>query len=448
MIWMLMAHATVTVDGTNTGDDYGDALAVQTVQTGFGDDFSELNAAYGVIEDDTLHLHVTGNIEANFNSLWLWLDTGVGGQNPIGFSSSSGGTNPDFGFGGPIFDNLAGMRFDSGFEATHALWVQRGGSTFDVRVVALGTGNAGYGEFLNAFSGNTTGAASGLTPWNIDIAYDDSNNAGISGGTGAADAAAALAVTTGLEVAIPLASIGAPTGAIAVMAQINNGDANFLSNQSLGGLPAGTNNLGGDGAGNFTGDVSGVDYGAFAGDQFFVVDAIAPTGVLDCTGLARPELCASVNAAAAALEAQEGAPVIHDAASQARLRPGAVYDRLAVLSDALDTDPGTCVADGWFAGVAARRDLQGTFVDADGTWTFDGSLDGSGGFEATTSNGEDLIGATTGKGKLAGTTGTNSPLGGVFVRLNGRRSVFVGLPTTCDGTPGDAIDTWFGGPVP
>ena len=71
------------------------------------------------------------------------------------------------------------------------------------------------------------------------------------GGTGAANAANALAVTTGLEFSIALVDIGSPGlgDTIKIAAMYNNGDHNFLSNQVLGGLPAGTGNLGGDGAG-------------------------------------------------------------------------------------------------------------------------------------------------------------------------------------------------------
>jgi hypothetical protein len=70
------------------------------------------------------------------------------------------------------------------------------------------------------------------------VAYDGSNVAGVCGGTGAADPLAAAAVTTGLELLIPLSAIG---------------------------------NLGGDGTGGFTGNVSGINLDSFSGEQFFVV---------------------------------------------------------------------------------------------------------------------------------------------------------------------------------
>ena len=44
------SFAQITVDGTIAGDAYGAAVSVQTVQTQFGDNASELNAAYGTIQ--------------------------------------------------------------------------------------------------------------------------------------------------------------------------------------------------------------------------------------------------------------------------------------------------------------------------------------------------------------------------------------------------------------
>jgi hypothetical protein len=55
---------------------------------------------------------------------------------------------------------------------------------------------------------------------------------------------------------------------------IGNGDNNYLSNQILGGLAAGTGNLGGDGAGGFTGSLSGVDFTQFAGNQYFTIRVV------------------------------------------------------------------------------------------------------------------------------------------------------------------------------
>jgi hypothetical protein len=112
---------------------------------------------------------------------------------------------------------------------------------------------------------------------NLDFAFDNSNLAGVLGGTGAADQAAAAAVTTGLELSISLADLGNPGigDVLQVVVAQNNGDHNYLSNQVLGGLPAGTGNLGGDGGGGFTGNLGGVNFNQFAGNQFFRIPVTA-----------------------------------------------------------------------------------------------------------------------------------------------------------------------------
>lgn len=115
----------------------------------------------------------------------------------------------------------------------------------------------------------------GVNANSIGIGYDNSNAAGVLGGTGAANQAAALAVLTGLELSIDLADLGA-TGDIRVMVGQNNQGHNYWSNQFLGGLPAPQGNLGGDEAGGFTGE-GAVDMTHFAGDQFFTVVVPEPS---------------------------------------------------------------------------------------------------------------------------------------------------------------------------
>ena len=101
--------------------------------------------------------------------------------------------------------------------------------------------------------------------------YDIRSTAGGAGGSGPADQAAAAAVTTGLELAIPPAAIGNPAGPFKVSAHVNGSNHDFLSNQSLGGFIPPQGNLGGDGAGHFTGGVAQIDLNQFPGDQFLIV---------------------------------------------------------------------------------------------------------------------------------------------------------------------------------
>jgi hypothetical protein len=108
----------------------------------------------------------------------------------------------------------------------------------------------------------------------IGVAHDRSNTGGVTGGTGAADPVAAAAVTTGIELAIPLSALGNPNPSdILISAMINGSNHDYLSNQFLGGLTAPQGNLGGDGAGNFNGTVGQINLNAsYAGGlQYFAI---------------------------------------------------------------------------------------------------------------------------------------------------------------------------------
>src|SRR4051812_24873150 len=100
--------AAISVDGTKDAE-YGAALAVQTVQTGFGDNTSEWNAAYAVVSGGRLNLMLTGNLEANFNKLEIFIDSKSGGQSTFDSSGNDGAQAMD------------GLVFDSGFTADYHL---------------------------------------------------------------------------------------------------------------------------------------------------------------------------------------------------------------------------------------------------------------------------------------------------------------------------------------
>lgn len=269
------ALAAVTLDGTRDGS-YGTALAVQSVQTQFGDNLSELDAAYASVQGGTLYLMLTGNLENNFNKLNIFIDSKVGGQNVLQADGNNGGTNPE---NENWANKHAGMTFDAGFAADYMLILRNGnsgGDRFDIDYAVVG---GGLGNFLvgnDIFGGFTSGSNLAALGNGIGVAFNNSNAGGILGGTGAANPAAALAVTTGIELAIPLSAIGNPIGDIRVSAMINGSNHDFLSNQFLGGLPAGTGNLGGDGAGTFTGTLAGINLNQFPGDQYFTVAVPEP----------------------------------------------------------------------------------------------------------------------------------------------------------------------------
>jgi hypothetical protein len=326
----LPLNAAPVIDGTRDAE-YGAALSVQTVQTNFGDNFSELNAAYGKVTGGFLYLMFTGNLENNFNKLMVFVDSKTGGQNAI-----SGTNNPQNfdsrtgdGFGNgwapyanrgladsPGFQAQAGnFTFDTGFEADYGMLFRRGAGTFDFDFAQMNQTSIPADELAGIFGGPETGAAPNLSANSgnnsgtaYGVAFDNSNTAGITGGTAASDPVAAQAVSTGIEIAIPLSALGNPTGDIKVSAFINGANHDYVSNQFLGGLTAPANNLGSDGAGNFffadknldgnftsADDYDGnltdgfansgsdalgvglINLNNFAGDQYFTVSNVAAT---------------------------------------------------------------------------------------------------------------------------------------------------------------------------
>ncbi|MEM9080074.1 MAG: hypothetical protein AAGC74_05215 [Verrucomicrobiota bacterium] len=267
----------VICDGT-LDSGYGPAITVQTVQTQFGDNASELNAAYAKIQNGQLFLMLTGNIENNFNKLEIFIDS----TNAVTTSTFTSAGNDNAG-------NMNGLTFDGSFSPDYHLIFRRGLGKADFDIADLGAST--FASFLDVFGGSDEGSGNASVATNgtlltqtIGLAYDNSNTAGIAAGNAAADPAAAQAVTTGLEVCIDLADLGNPTSDIKVMAAVNNSDHNFFSNQILAGLTAPQDNLGGDGAGAFTGTAP-IDFTTFAGDQCFTVPiVITPAiSITDCS---------------------------------------------------------------------------------------------------------------------------------------------------------------------
>jgi hypothetical protein len=261
------------VDGARD-PEYGPARAVQSIDTGFGDNQSELDAGYALVREGRLYLMLAGNVQNNFNKLEIFIDTQAGGENKLtaaGLPDSEGSV-----------DNLAGLRFDSAFAPDRYVFVRRGAGKFDIDYVVLGVAGS-FSSYQNVFGGTDFGSGATGTGANakpIEIAYNGSNGGGVGGNTGQpADQTAAGAVMTGLELSIALTDLGVTGSSLKIATFQNNQDHNYLSNQSLAGLPNFTGNLGGDGGGGFTGNLSGIDFNNYAGDQFFSVDVPEPAGI-------------------------------------------------------------------------------------------------------------------------------------------------------------------------
>jgi autotransporter-associated beta strand protein len=147
---------------------------------------------------------------------------------------------------------MNGSTFSPGFNATYALEMNitdltpNTNNTFFVDQYNLVQNTA---TFLGSFaltSGVGTSAESGSSETAISVGVTNTNTAGVvaSGSSTtqatAANQANAQAVTTGVELGIPLATLGNPTGSIEVMAGINGSSDSGLSNQMLPGLPVGS----------------------------------------------------------------------------------------------------------------------------------------------------------------------------------------------------------------
>jgi hypothetical protein len=275
------AEADVFIDGTLDGSYALDAI--QTIETGFGDNQNELDAAYSYFANGKLYVMVTGNLQQSFNKLEIFFDT----QSGIGENIMS--STPTYDFFGQS-QNLGGMQFDPAFTANYHMYARGGnpgdgsGDIFDVdfvdrdggtsvslnsngarAVFDIGTQTASgvinQGDFSTF--GNSAGDAIAKS---IEFGFNNTNVAGIGGATGnPADQTAAQAVTTGFEFSIALSDLGLDPNdpnTIRIAMMLNNNEHNFLSNQTLGGLPVGFGNLAAP---------STVNFANFNGDQYYSI---------------------------------------------------------------------------------------------------------------------------------------------------------------------------------
>ena len=284
-----LAQMAVTGNFANTPVTYGantpgtGALATQTINTSFGDSAytgtppdangSELDAAYGVVQSGNLDLFFAGNYEGNGNHLVVFIDDGAmsggtpTGQNTLNISNNwtaAGMNNSVF---SPGF--YADLLIDAN-DYSQQLYVDQ------YKLNPTGSTNSYLGSVALS-SGIGHGTLGG-----IGFGLNNSNTAGVIGDAngGAATPGAAGAVSTGLEISIPMSALGNPTN-IKVLAAVNGNNDGFMSNQFLPGLPAGTISVGniatstppGPGPYSVTGFQGAFNFGSTA-NEFFAV----PTG--------------------------------------------------------------------------------------------------------------------------------------------------------------------------
>lgn len=261
------ASAQITIDG-NLDPAYGSALATQTVTSGFGDaggnndsaGGSELDAAYGSIQGGNLDLFLAGNLENNGNHLNVFISGGAAGQSTLSLPATGS------------MQAMNGSQFSPGFQATYAFDANNYGGTWYNEEYNYAGAGALSGGYVGALGETSTGIAAGSTGGFVTLGINN-NNASTMGNYGSPGSAypssAALAVTTGIEMSIPLSQIGYTGGAIEVLADINGGGGspdNYLANQFLPGLPVGTGNLG----------PGGFNFSATPGEFFTVTPATVP----------------------------------------------------------------------------------------------------------------------------------------------------------------------------
>lgn len=259
----------ITMDGTRDANYGGGGQGnVQTVETQFGNsntgtvggaNGSELDNGIGEWGNDGyFYIFLGGNLETNFNKLDVFIDAQSGGQNVLR------GDNPNVDFNG--LNRMAGLTFDSTFEPEFWFSITGNGTDLFANAAELLSGGGGQGNYVGQGTYASNGALSGGGAYGAGIiaTINNSNTAGVAGGTGAANTAAAGAVNTGIEIGIPLSLLGNPTwgNGLKISAFINGGGHDFVSNQVLGGFPGGTGNLG---------DPTGVNFNNYAGNQYFVV---------------------------------------------------------------------------------------------------------------------------------------------------------------------------------
>ena len=230
-----ITRSAIIIDGVADAS-YGSAISTQALGTAAFDNNistnvglangSELDAAYGFISNGVLYLVIAGNFNSQSGSVpydelhtFFMADAGTGGDHTL--SRFYNGT-----FSGRI-NNMVGMTFDAGFTANYWIGVNSGQGTstnpvsmfVDYVVICSNCPSAYLGSVnppVNPPSAILTNVYFGNV---MQFALDNRNVAGVdastfctTNSTGTQQSMTASSVASGIEMAVPLATIGSPTG--------------------------------------------------------------------------------------------------------------------------------------------------------------------------------------------------------------------------------------------
>jgi hypothetical protein len=184
------SHADI--DGRSIPFDAGAQALVSTqaVNSSFGDNVGELNRLYARADGDALRVSITGNIPQDGTALNLFVDVDPAAANGQNRLVTAHLPAPPGGLA-----LLDGTQFDAGFAPDALYYVNTvGGNVYVDRVTFTAEGAAATKEYrgnstLNSGRGTLAG---GTNPAGVEVAFDNTNTAGIS-----ASSVASAATATG-----------------------------------------------------------------------------------------------------------------------------------------------------------------------------------------------------------------------------------------------------------
>ena len=280
---------TLPIDGTVETNQYGALLSLQELGSSYGDDStaaidysngSELDGAYGFIQNGVLYIMLTGNLESNFNRLHLFFETAAGGEHTLV------NTNPNvdnnglnrMGTNGNGVTNGPGLTFDAGFAPNYWVSMFCGGSPFAMNAFYAQLSPGGTnGYYLGTTISLTNGVLFGGTnPFGIQATVNNLNTLGVAGDSSWDDPTVygQSNFMTGVELAIPLGALGNPSGNIRICAIVGSAAHDDMSNQTLGPIWDGTTDN--TFAHLSLGDPALIDLSTVPGTHYFVVSNAAP----------------------------------------------------------------------------------------------------------------------------------------------------------------------------